>query len=252
MPKEFFKSLCWALGLHGVLLGVLLFSFPFLARSVFSFDREGGVIKVSLVSREWSPPSFLAKTQKINSPGRSKIQKNPRPESIPSVPEPISDVVESPARPKEDQAERKEPGPGISFSSLLNQTEGALGGNNQGRLAPPGGNGKEALASISSVKGPRGGPSEGPVLAIPRYGLNREPYYPVTAREQGWQGTALLKVLVLKNGTVGSLEILRSSGYALLDRSALKAVKEWKFVPAQKDGQPIEMGVEIPVTFRLE
>jgi protein TonB len=72
------------------------------------------------------------------------------------------------------------------------------------------------------------------------------------AREQGWQGTTLLKVQVLKNGLVGSLEVLRSSGFSILDQSALKGVKEWKFIPAQKDGQPIEIGVEIPVTFRLE
>ena len=96
------------------------------------------------------------------------------------------------------------------------------------------------------------GPGPVPLRPCPATGRTVPPYYPAAAREQGWQGTALLKVLVLKNGSVGSLEIKRSSGYAILDRSALKAVKDWKFVPAQKDGQPIEMGVEIPVTFRLE
>jgi protein TonB len=89
-------------------------------------------------------------------------------------------------------------------------------------------------------------------LARPRYRQNREPYYPVLAREQGWQGTALLKVQVLKNGAVGSLEVLRSSGFSILDQSALKRVKEWKFIPAQKDGQPAEMFVQLPVTFKLE
>jgi protein TonB len=252
MPKEFIKSLCWALGLHGVLLGVLLFFWPFLAQSVFSFDQQGRVIKVSLVSPEWSSPSFFAKTQKNNSAGRSEIQKNPQPRtgSVRPVPGPIP-AVDSPTRSGEDQGERKESGPGISFSPLLDQNESAVRGNGNGGQLPPGGNGKEALVSISSVKSLGSGPT-GPTLAIPRYGLNPEPYYPAAAREKGWQGTALLKVLVLRNGSVGSLEILRSSGYTLLDRSALKAVKDWKFVPAQKDGQPIEIGVEIPVTFRLE
>ncbi|MFH0789764.1 MAG: energy transducer TonB, partial [Pseudomonadota bacterium] len=96
------------------------------------------------------------------------------------------------------------------------------------------------------------GAALGSSMATPRYNLNRRPYYPATAREQGWQGTARLKVLILKNGSVGSLEIEQSSGFSILDQSALKGVKEWKFYPGQKDGQPTEMWVRIPVTFRLE
>ncbi len=92
-----------------------------------------------------------------------------------------------------------------------------------------------------------------PSMAIPRYSLNQRPYYPAMARERGWQGTALLKVLVLKNGSVGSLEVQHSSGFPILDQEALKGVKEWKFYPGQKDGQPTEMWVpDTHLTFRLE
>jgi len=110
------------------------------------------------------------------------------------------------------------------------------------------GHGKESLSSFSTAEESATVSS----LARPRYRQNREPYYPVQAREQGWQGTALLKVQVLKNGAVGSLEVMRSSGFSILDQAALKGVKEWKFIPAQKAGQPAEMFVQIPVTFRLE
>jgi TonB family protein len=247
MPKEFLKYLLWALGLHGVVLGILLFSWPFMAQSVFSFDQSR-IIKVSLVSRDFSSSSFFKETQKISSPGRVENTKIPQSQtgSNPIVPEqkPVAGV--RPIPPAEDLNEKKETATGISNLSRVGQPENTPkdpGGHN-----PAGGTGKELLVSFSS--GERSG--AGSSLAVPRYGQNREPYYPATAREQGWQGTALLKVWVLKNGTVGSLEIKRSSGYSILDRSALKAVKEWKFVPAQKDGQPIEIGVEIPVTFRLE
>jgi periplasmic protein TonB len=249
MPKEFLKSLLWALGLHGGVLGILLFSWPFLSQSVFSFDQNK-VMRVSLVSLDLSSQSLFGKTQKISSPGQVENQKNPQPRtgSKPPVPESMPSLGDSPSRPGENQGEKKEPGLEISFSPQISQPENMLGGNGQGGQKPSTGNSKELLAGFSSAG--KSGP--GSVLAVPRYGLNREPYYPAAAREQGWQGTALLKVQVLRNGTVGSLEILRSSGFSILDRSALKAVKDWKFIPAQKDGQPIEIGVEIPVTFRLE
>jgi TonB family protein len=249
MPKEFLKSLLWALGFHGGVLGVLLFSWPFLSQSVFSFDQSK-VIKVSLVSPDLSSQSLFEETQKISSPGQFKNQNNPQPRtgSNPPVPESMPSLGDSPIRSGENQEEKKEPGLGISFSPQISRPENSSGGNGQGGQKSSTGNSKELLAGFSSA----GKSAAGSALAVPRYGLNREPYYPAAAREQGWQGTALLKVLVLRNGSVGSLEILRSSGFSILDRSALKAVKDWKFIPAQKDGQPIEIGVEIPVTFRLE
>jgi TonB family protein len=247
MPKEFLKSLCWALGLHGGVLGVLFFSWPFLSPSVFSFDRSK-VLIVSLVSPDLSSQSLFGETQKISSPAQFKSQKNPLTGSSLPVSDSMPSLGDSPIRSEENQGEKKETGLGISFSPQISQPENSSGGNGQGGQKPSTGNSKELLAGFSSA----GKSAVGSALAVPRYGLNREPYYPAAAREQGWQGTALLKVLVLRNGSVGSLEILRSSGFSVLDRSALKAVKEWKFVPAQKDGQPIEIGVEIPVTFRLE
>ena len=148
----------------------------------------------------------------------------------------------------EEQGEKKEVGPEISFSLQVSPSENPSSEKRGGGKDHQTGNNKEVLISLSSGTG-FAAPS---VLAVPRYGRNRELYYPAMAREKGWQGTTLLKVQVLKNGFVGSLEVLRSSGFSILDQSALKGVKEWRFIPAQKDGQPIEIGVEIPVTFRLE
>ncbi|MCG6533126.1 MAG: energy transducer TonB [Syntrophales bacterium LBB04] len=230
-------------------MGVLLFSWPFLAQSVFSFNQNR-IIKVSLVSQDLSSSSLFREPQKISSSGRIENKKNRQPQtgSNPVVPEPMLLAGGNPVPPAEDQGEKKETGPGLSSAPRVSQPENTSREKGPGGQHPSGGSGKELLVSFSPAEKSGAGSS----LAVPRYGQNREPYYPASAREQGWQGTALLKVLVLKNGTVGSLEIKRSSGYSLLDRSALKAVKDWKFIPAQKDGQPIEMGVEIPVTFRLE
>ncbi len=88
--------------------------------------------------------------------------------------------------------------------------------------------------------------------ARPRYAQNPKPAYPQEAREKGYEGEVILRVEVLPNGRVGQIEVKNSSGYELLDRSALTAVKQWKFVPAKKGDTPIPLWVNIPIKFQLQ
>lgn len=92
---------------------------------------------------------------------------------------------------------------------------------------------------------------KGILLAQPRYAENPKPHYPKEAKRKGYQGEVLLRVEVLSNGTVGEIEIKRSSGYEILDRSALTAVKEWKFIPAKRGETTIPVWVNVPIAFQL-
>ncbi|MDP2970958.1 MAG: energy transducer TonB, partial [Deltaproteobacteria bacterium] len=71
------------------------------------------------------------------------------------------------------------------------------------------------------------------------------------ARKKGYEGEVLLRVEVLSNGRVREIEVRRSSGHEVLDRSAIAAVKQWRFVPAKKGETPIPVWVNIPITFQL-
>ncbi len=88
-------------------------------------------------------------------------------------------------------------------------------------------------------------------LAVPQYDENMPPIYPTIARKRGYEGVVMLSAEVLINGRIGKLRIKKSSGYHILDRSALKAVKKWKFEPARRMGFPIAMWVEVPVKYVL-
>ena len=88
--------------------------------------------------------------------------------------------------------------------------------------------------------------------AVPRYEVNFPPAYPSIARRRGYQGSVILSVKVLINGTAGELIIKKSSGHSILDRTALRAVKQWKFKPASRMGVPVTMWVDVPVRFILE
>jgi len=88
--------------------------------------------------------------------------------------------------------------------------------------------------------------------AIPIYDKNPSPEYPLIARRRGFQGTVVLEVMVDRNGRVGDLKVLKSSGYKVLDRAASASVRDWIFKPAIKGNEKIEMWVRVPVCFQLK
>ncbi len=89
-------------------------------------------------------------------------------------------------------------------------------------------------------------------LAYPDYNHNPKPKYPKVARKRGYEGEVKLKVFVLADGRVGKIEVIRPSGYDVLDQSALEAVKDWVFVPGKENGKEISSWVTVPITFQLK
>ena len=91
------------------------------------------------------------------------------------------------------------------------------------------------------------------VPSTAKVGLGRTipPLYPRIAKKSGWEGTVLVRVTVQPNGKAGEVTVRRSSGYEILDKAAIDAVKKWSFHP-EKDGNiPIRSVVEIPIKFSL-
>lgn len=84
-----------------------------------------------------------------------------------------------------------------------------------------------------------------------RYLHNPPPSYPWQARRMGVEGRVVLQVEILPNGNAGRIEIRQSSGHALLDQAAIKAVGGWRFDPARIAGEPIIAWAEVPISFRL-
>jgi protein TonB len=87
--------------------------------------------------------------------------------------------------------------------------------------------------------------------AKPDYAYNPQPDYPLLLREQGVGGVVWLRVWVDSDGHPGEIKLARGSGYRLLDDSALRAVRQWRFVPAKKGDQRLASWVEFPIRFTL-
>lgn len=87
--------------------------------------------------------------------------------------------------------------------------------------------------------------------AKPDYAYNPQPDYPVLLREQGVGGVVWLRVWVDSEGHPGEIKLAKGSGYRLLDDAALRAVRQWRFVPAKKGEQKLASWVEFPIRFTL-
>ena len=72
--------------------------------------------------------------------------------------------------------------------------------------------------------------------------------YPYAARRMGWKGSVTVAFVILENGTVEAVRVIKSSGYDLLDQSALKTVQTLRPFPKP----PSRAEVIVPIAFRLE
>jgi protein TonB len=83
-----------------------------------------------------------------------------------------------------------------------------------------------------------------PVRTVP-------PEYPAAMRDQRASGVVTVNCLVDEKGNVTDSHVEKSTNEAF-EKSALDAVKRWKFKPARQDGAAVPIRVSIPVRFVFE
>jgi protein TonB len=76
------------------------------------------------------------------------------------------------------------------------------------------------------------------------------PVYTDEGRRRAVEGDVVLEIVVRRDGTVGTVRVVRTLG-AGLDQRAMEAVRQWKFGPATRDGAPVDVVVEVSVEFKL-
>jgi periplasmic protein TonB len=142
---------------------------------------------------------------------------------------------------------------GNPLSAILEQPSngpgfgGGIGSANGGGIGSGGGAG---------VGSGHGGGTGGGVYRVgggvsaPRAIYDPDPEYSEEARKAKYQGTVLLWLIVGADGKPRDIRVQHSLGMGL-DERAIDAVRQWKFEPAMKDGQPVAVQVNIEVSFRL-
>jgi len=79
-----------------------------------------------------------------------------------------------------------------------------------------------------------------------------QPRYPAPDTRLGNEGTLDVEVYVLPTGRVGDARVARSSGFERLDQSAIdEAKRNWRLLPATRDGVPFAQWYKVRVTFKI-
>ena len=78
------------------------------------------------------------------------------------------------------------------------------------------------------------------------------PVYPEAERKAGVEGVVHLEVVVKADGSVGQVIPKQNvDGHPAFTASATSAVRQWRFEPGTRAGQPVDCTVVIPVAFKL-
>lgn len=78
-----------------------------------------------------------------------------------------------------------------------------------------------------------------------------KPKYTEGAMRRKVEGVVELKVVILKDGTVRDDVIVTRSLDAELDEAAVAAARQWEFKPGTRDDEPVNVQVNIEMSFRL-
>jgi len=147
--------------------------------------------------------------------------------------------------------------PGSADAADLMQLHARLLGA-QGKIEEAGELGRRALEIRRAQTplpvtgaGPKSGVYRiGPGIVPPKVVSKVEPQYSPDARAAKYQGTVKLSVEINDRGLAENLQVVSGLGFGL-NENAMASIRQWKFEPAKKDGQPVPVAATIEVNFRL-
>jgi periplasmic protein TonB len=90
-----------------------------------------------------------------------------------------------------------------------------------------------------------------PDMQAPELLKRVEPEYPEIARKARMGGMVILEAILTGNGDVEDVRVLKSAGNSMLDESAVRAVRQWKYKPALLNGKPVKVYLTVTVMFKL-
>lgn len=191
------------------------------------------------VSTEPAAQAPIVVTEAATLPAEEAPLRRPAPE-----PEP-AEIFPSPVVAPKKAEPVPEPSPGPAAPAIdLRHTLG-LSADAEGRSAPRV-KSEPAPAPIEQAVVERVAPIVPPrILPDSRV----QPRMTPIAQRMGIGGLVVLRALVLRDGSVGEIEILEEPPRSGLGKAAASAVERWRYEPASQAGQPVETSVKVEIRF---
>ncbi len=155
----------------------------------------------------------------------------------------------------------------VSMAASVDTRPGVLEGLMAARLSQGSGTGGGGGSGDGGGIGPGDGDGLGPGegggvgggpyrpgndVSQPRLLHEVKPQYTAEAMRAKIQGTVLLDVVVLPDGTVGEVTVTKSLDPVFgLDAQAIAAARQWRFAPSTRFGEPVAVLVGLELFFNL-
>jgi protein TonB len=110
-----------------------------------------------------------------------------------------------------------------------------------------------ATVAPASSQGTAGTPIQtdiGKLVVV--YQPDADPYYPSFSKRAGEQGEVVVRLIIDETGIVEEVALLRSSGFARLDRAATEIGKRYRFKPYSVNGNPARISTNLLIKFNLK
>jgi len=161
-------------------------------------------------------------------------QPEPKPIVVPPTPQPI---VTPPPKPEEKPQPPSPPKPEMTIPEP------------KPKPIPPPPVPKPVVVPPPKPKSPT---EEYVPVTQPTFALQAQHVYPPEAARRHQQGVVVLMLYISGSGTLDKVEIVKSSGFPLLDEAAIREMKHSQFQPAMDGAIPIHSRAQASVTYRLE
>jgi protein TonB len=80
--------------------------------------------------------------------------------------------------------------------------------------------------------------------------IKRNVVYPEVAQRAGLEGTVVLNIRIMDDGSIGEIRFLQSQMDAM-NKAAEKAVRSVKWIPAKQRDTPVSVWYVVPIEFKL-
>jgi TonB family protein len=140
----------------------------------------------------------------------------------------------------------------IIVSARAGVAAAAVGAAQPGVAAPTGTNAPQArYIGTVPTEDPCSQSAEGGCVTPPRKLVDAKPVYPSSAVAAGTSGTVVIQGRVRTDGSVGDMHPAADANPDFAN-AAMQAIRLWEFSPTRLNGVPMEVQIEVTVTFVAE
>ena len=167
------------------------------------------------------------------------------PVSTPPAPQPKQEV--KPKTQAKPEPKPKTPDPSTTPPGDASQAKAAEAAKAAESQMP------NAAVAPASSQGTAGTPIQtdiGKLVVV--YQPDADPYYPSFSKRAGEQGEVVVRLIIDETGVVEEAVLLRSSGFARLDRAAEQIGRRYRFKPYTVNGNPARISTNLLIKFNLK